>query len=498
MLSAGEFLRLKELQRKGLSARQVGERMGRSERSVRDWFKVERYERAQPVRRPGMLDPFKGEIRMWLHEYEGYTAQQLFQKIQVSGYVGGYTAVKDYVRQVRPARKVQAHGEYDWQPGECAQVDYGECGLIRVGNELQKVSVFSMVLSWSRMMYLEFVMRESMTFFLTCHQNAFEFFGAVPRAFRPDCAKVAVIGHTPVPDKKPIYNSRYEEFAAYHGAALKACEPRSGWQKPGVERGIGYIKINFLNGLDLSQYTLDRLNREGRDWLEDTANVRKHATTKERPLARFPKERAAMLRLPVNPYDCSVIKHPAVDKQARFQFEGNRYSVPPLYHGIRINLHILPDRLLAYYNGRLLAKHKRIYEKATKPIVLPEHERSLKRHEARERTRRLILRFLKLGPIAETYYHHLCDRHLAPETHVRKIMSLAQLYGADKVTTALADSHLGGAYSSDYIHNLLTARRKIRELTSPLQLQRNQDLLDLQLDEPDLTQYDRYLKGTDQ
>ena len=99
MLSAGEFNRIKGLQAQGLSARQVGERVGRSERSVRDWFKVERYERAQPVRRPGILDPFKGEIRMWLHEYEGYTAQQLFQKIQVSGYAGGYTAVKDYVHE---------------------------------------------------------------------------------------------------------------------------------------------------------------------------------------------------------------------------------------------------------------------------------------------------------------------------------------------------------------------------------------------------------------
>lgn len=497
MLSAGEFNRIKQLQSEGLSARQVAERVGRSERSVRSWFKVGRYERAQPVKRGSVLDPFKGEIRMWLHEYEGFTAQQLFQKIQASGYTGGYTTVKDYVRSVRPPKKQEAHGEYDWQPGECAQVDFGNCGMIRVGNELRKVSVFSMVLSWSRMMYLEFILRESMEFFLACHQSAFEFFGAVPKALRPDCAKVAVIGHTPPPQKKPIFNPRYEEFAGFHGATIKPCNPRSGWQKPGVERGIGYIKINFLNGLDLSEYTLDRLNREGRNWLEATANVRKHGTTKEKPLARFPQERAAMLRLPFNPYDCSVIKHPNVDKQARFQFEGNRYSVPPLYHSIRINLHILPDKLLAYYNGKLLAKHKRVYEKTPKPIVLPEHARPLKRHEARERTRRLIFQFLKLGPIADTYYSGLCDRFLSPQEHVRKIMSLAQLYGADKLTRALQDSHECGAYSSDYIHNLLAGRRKMSQLTSPLQLQRNQDLLEIEFDEPDLSQYDRYLKGTE-
>jgi transposase len=498
MLSAGEFLRLKELQRKGLSAGQVAERLCRSERSVRDWFGRERYERVSKTGGPSVLDPFKDEIRMWLHEYEGYTSQQLFQKITESGYGGGYTLVKDYVRTVRPPKRQEAHGEYDWQPGECAQVDFGDCGLIRVGEELRKVSVFSMVLSWSRMMYLEFILGQSMEYFLACHQNAFEFFGAVPKAFRPDCCKVAVIGHTPAPQKKPIYNPRYAEFAAYHGASLDACEPRSGWQKPGVERGIGYIKINFLNGKDLSQYTLERLNREGRDWLEGTANVRKHATTQEQPLARFPQDRAAMLPLPANPYDCSVIKQATVDKQARFPFEGNRYSVPPLYHGIRINLHILPNKLLAYYNGKLLAKHKRIYEQSAKPIVLPEHQRTLRKHEARERTRRLIFQFLQLGPIAQTYYENLCERHLDPQTHIRKIMSLAQLYGSDKLTAALEDSHAGGAYSSDYIHNLLAGRRKINELSSPLQLQRRQDLLDIELEKPDLTQYDRYLKGSHQ
>lgn len=205
-----------------------------------------------------------------------------------------------------------------------------------------------------------------------------------------------------------------------------------------------------------------------------------------------------MLKLPANPYDCSVIKHPNVDRQARFQFNGNRYSVPPLYHSIRINLHVWPDKLLAYYNGRLIAKHKRIYEVSEKPIVLPEHERSLRQHEARERTRKLIQRFLCLGPIAETYYTHLCDRELAPEKHVRKIMSLADLYGADKLTNALEDSHLGGAYSSDYIHNLLAGRRKMAELCAPFQLQRRQDLLEIELEEPDLSQYDHYIKGKQQ
>ncbi|MCP4364962.1 MAG: IS21 family transposase [Planctomycetes bacterium] len=492
MISLHEFHRLKQLQKLGLTVPQIAQQMKRDEKTVRLWHSRDQYER--PVRggNGSILDPYKAEIHTLLYEYERYTAQQLFQKVGRLGYEGGYTLVKEYVRKIRPPRREEAHGDYHPEPGQCGQVDFGHCGLIRVGKELKKVYVFVMVLSWSRMMYLKFILRENMEHFLTCHQKAFEFFGAVPQTLRPDCCKVAVLGHDA--EGNPIYNPRYLDFALHHGCTLDACAPRKPYRKPSVENGIGYVKINFLNGLDLSQYTLEHLNREGRVWLQETANIRKHRTTNERPLARFRKEREAMVELPQNPYDCGIICTPYVDKQARFSYEGNKYSVPKLYHRLRINLHVHPDKLLAYYKGLLIAKHTRIYEKRSKPIILPEHEKSLKRHEAKERTRRLICRFTSLGSIAETYYHQLCKRHLNPVSHVRKIMALAEVHATEKVLRALEDSHVGGAYGSDYIHNLLAARSKLIQLTSPLHLARNQDLLDLEIDPPDLNQYDHYIK----
>jgi transposase len=37
-----------------------------------------------------------------------------------------------------------------------------------------------MVLCYSRLMYVEFTVSQTMEHFLACHQHAFEFFGAVP------------------------------------------------------------------------------------------------------------------------------------------------------------------------------------------------------------------------------------------------------------------------------------------------------------------------------
>ncbi|MGB5156995.1 hypothetical protein [Desulfobacterium sp. N47] len=49
-----------------------------------------------------------------------------------------------------------------------------------------------MVLCHSRMMYVEFTVLQTMEHFLGCHQNAFEFFDAVPKKIMVDNLKSAV------------------------------------------------------------------------------------------------------------------------------------------------------------------------------------------------------------------------------------------------------------------------------------------------------------------
>ena len=47
----------------------------------------------------------------------------------------------------------------------------------------------SWCLCYSRMMYVEFTVSQTMEHFLACHQNAFEFFGAVPKRVMVDNLK---------------------------------------------------------------------------------------------------------------------------------------------------------------------------------------------------------------------------------------------------------------------------------------------------------------------
>ena len=112
------------------------------------------YRQRQSARRPSKLDSFRGQI-VALLERHPYTAQQLLQQLRTQGYAGGYSILKDFVRQVRPVRK-PAFLMLDFAPGECAQVDWGSFGSVQVGATRRRLSFFVMVLCYSRMMYLEF------------------------------------------------------------------------------------------------------------------------------------------------------------------------------------------------------------------------------------------------------------------------------------------------------------------------------------------------------
>jgi transposase len=47
---------------------------------------------------------------------------------------------------------------------------------------------------------------------------------------------------------KPLWNSRFEDFAAEMGFIPKVCRPRSPQTKGKMERLVDYVKGNFLPG----------------------------------------------------------------------------------------------------------------------------------------------------------------------------------------------------------------------------------------------------------
>ena len=93
-------------------------------------------------------------------------------------------------------------------------------------------------------------------------------------------------------------------------------------KKGRVERAVGYVKGNFLNGQELPDFAA--LNPAVRLWLETVANVRPHRETQRRPAELWAEERAHLQ--PVNPrrFDVARVLAVRADRQFRVTFETNR------------------------------------------------------------------------------------------------------------------------------------------------------------------------------
>lgn len=483
MIDYETYCKIISMHKDGLRASRVGATLGLDQRTVAYWIGQSSYRQRKAAARPSKLDPYKPQILRWL-ETHPYSSVQIFQRLRAEGYEGGISILKDYVRRVRP-RRIQAFLTLSFAPGECAQVDWGEYGTVRVGSTERRLSFFVMVLCYSRVMYVEFTVLEKMEHFLSCHQRAFEFFGAVPGAIMVDNLKCAVLKRHV--GQAPVFNARYLDFANHYGFKIRACGVGKGNEKGRVENAVGYVKKNFLAGLDIPEFRT--VNPAARVWLEETANLRTHGTTRKQPVELFKAEKPAMNPLPAMPYDTATTKTVRANNRFRVILDSNRYSVPAEYAGAQLTMKTYTDRLCLYCDNNLIARHTRSYDR-NRDYEHPDHPRALLLQRKKAREQRLLMRFLKLSPRAQAYYRELAGRRMNPRHHIRQIVALGEIYGSDKLARAIEDAFTYQAFSCEYIANILEQRQRIKPRAGALHVTRRQDLLELEIPEPNLSIYD--------
>ena len=471
----------------GLKCSQISNELNLDYRTVAKWIVQKQYQPRNSPQRASKLDPFKGEIVRMLETYP-YTAAQILQRLREDSFDGGYTIVKDYVRMVRPP-KTKAFLKLSFAPGECAQVDWGSYGSVSVGETSRRLSFFAMVFCYSRMMYVEFTVSQTMEHFLGCHQNAFDWFGAVPTKIMVDNLKSAVLKR--IVGKAPIFNPKYLDFANHYGFTIVPCAVGKGNEKGRVESGVGYVKKNFLAGLNIPDFNV--LKPAVIHWLDSVANVRVHGETGKRPVDRLQRERESMTPLPPHPYDIATISQVRASRQFRVTVDTNRYSVPAEYAGARLTLKAYPDRLCIYHQDKLLARHLRSYDRR-KDFELPDHPKALLAQRKKARDQKIFMRFLSLSDKADAYYQQLEQRRMNPLHHIRQIVALSEIYGDQPVQRAMEDAFAFQAFSCEYIANLIEQRARKLPKPGALHLTRRQDLLELTVEKPDIKLYNKSLK----
>src|ERR687894_1600432 len=182
----------------GLSRREVARRLGLSRDTVRKMCSFSEppgYVRTKPVERP-KLGPLVGAIDAVLAAdrsapaKQRHTAKRIWQRLRDEhGFGGGYSTVKDDVRQAR-GRAREAFVPLAHPPGH-AQVDFGEAVAV-IGGEERKIHFFCLDLPHSDTAFVKAYPAERIEAFLDGHDAAFAFLGGVPRSILYDNTKLAV------------------------------------------------------------------------------------------------------------------------------------------------------------------------------------------------------------------------------------------------------------------------------------------------------------------
>ncbi|WP_319550173.1 IS21 family transposase [Desulfogranum marinum] len=482
MISYEQFCQIKHYREEGLKAGQIAAKIDLDTRTVRKWMERDAFQLRLPGNRPSKLDPYKDSIISMLERHP-YTARQVFQQISEQGFDGGYTIVKDYVRKVR-AKREKAYLKLAFAPGECAQVDWGSYKSVAVGSTRRRLSFFVMVLCYSRMMYVEFTVSQTMEHFLGCHQRALEYFGRVPAKIMVDNLKSAVLRRTP--GFEPVFNPKYLNFANHYGFHIVPCAVGKGNEKGIVENAVGYVKKNFLAGLEPGEFKI--MNPAVENWLATIANVRTHGETRKQPKEMLRDELASLLPLPSMPYDIARVLQVRASRQFRVTLDSNRYSVPAEYAGVGLTMKVYPDRICIYHDNTLVARHTRSYDRY-QDLEDPDHPKALLQQRRKAKDQKAMQRFLTLSAKAELYYQGLRERKLNLMHHIRQIVGLSDIYGEEEVARVLEDALEFQAFSCEYIANLLEQRKHINAPPGALHLTRSEDLLEIELKEPDISIY---------
>jgi len=164
------------------------------------------------------------------------------------------------------------------------------------------------VLGYSRVLYVEFVTRQTALTVMLGLERAFAAFGGVPHEILFDQMKSVILDDHRPTGGRLLENPEFLRFAAHWGFRIRACRPFRAKTKGKVERPVGYLRGNFLYGrtflgdADLADQCARWLLR---------ANQRLHGTTRVVPLSRLPEDQAGFLPLAARPYRSLVLTPPA-------------------------------------------------------------------------------------------------------------------------------------------------------------------------------------------
>jgi transposase len=348
-----------------MSEREAARQFGLARETVRKMLRYSvppGYRRQQPARRP-KLDAWVGAIDQILEQdktepkKQRHSAKRVFERLRDEhAYTGGYTIVKDYVR-LRKLSQREMFVPLEHPPGD-AQADFGEA-MVVMGGIKCKAHYLAMDLPQSDDCFVMAFPAETTEAFLEGHNQAFAYFGGVPRTILYDNTKIAVARI--LGDGTRMKTRAFTELQSHYLFAEKFGRPGKGNDKGKVEGLVGYARRNFM--VPIPRFA---------DWDEFNANLliqcqkrraRKLRGHEQSIGERFEKDREKLLPLPSAPYEACDKRLTRVTSMSLVRYRTNDYSVPVEWGHREVLVKGFVHEVMICAASEVIARHRRSYER---------------------------------------------------------------------------------------------------------------------------------------
>jgi len=429
MLTPEEQDELHRLLREHIPIRAIARRLGRDVKTIRRALG-----RRSPPPPPSKLAPYHTVLRAWFAQ--DLRSPRILRELRARGYTGGATILKSFLQTLGPRRPArQAFRRFETGAGVEAQSDWSPY-RVRIAERETVVHAFSMVLAYSRRLFVAFFRDERLPTLLWAHLEAFRDHQGLCRRIAYDNQTTITLGRV---GGKPRWHPSFLAFARHYGFEPAVGRPGHKERRGKVERPFHYLEEDFLRARTFASW--DDLRVQVRQWLDTVANVRVHGTTRRRVDEAYAEEQPCLITLPSVPYPAARQETRTVQKDGYVPIDGSYYPVPGQRPGQQVSVRIDPVRVeILDAAGAVVATHS-VPDQPTRipsPAPPPSHHAPALSRPAQE------ARFLARFPDAAAFLDGLTQRMttLTP-IHLHALERLATLYGEEAVRDALT---LAAAY----------------------------------------------------
>jgi len=491
------------LSKQGISRRAIARAVGVSRNTVKALLAAHDVGREtdaiaispSPKRAPraSKLDDFKPRADQIMAHFTDVTSQRVFEILRDEGFTGGYTAVKKYVRLVRPpAKPAPSLVTPDYGPGEMAESDWSPYEIKFTTGRKAIVQAGSYVLVGSKRKFIELYESNDLHALMDDHERAFVRFGGLAHRCKYDSQKPVVLRWE---GNQPIYNPRFLAFSSHYEFRPLAVRRGHPNDKPRVERSFWEVECSFLNGREFKD--IDDMRAQLAHWLDTIVDHRR--LQKRTALERFAEEREHLVPLPRHVYDTARVVYSLCSIDGFIAWGGNRYAVPYDHVTDILPVRITQRELFVYAADlRCIARHELATRGAGFRLDPAGFHPQPQRKSAIDLDQ-IGLAFEGMGEHAAEFFRLMSQR--APRiwgAQARQILLLRERYSTEALDSALGHAADFGAIEFAAVERIVAARaspRTLDEYVTEETTRRIESTLGQARTKPrDLTAYDRLQK----